>query len=80
MEKNGKQLIQAILDGEHLSDFERVRAHHGINTKADVIRFLIRQEARRVQRMDRLEGVISGWLGGKITADEAMQAIALHPR
>lgn len=44
------KFLNTLLDGDHLAEFERVKDYHGIKTNSDVVRFLIRQEARRVAR------------------------------
>lgn len=44
------KFLNTLLDGDHLTEFERVKSYHGIKTNSDVVRFLIRQEARRVAR------------------------------
>jgi len=48
--KDKRKYLNTLLEGEHLAEFERVKAYHGIKTNSDVVRFLIRQEARRVAR------------------------------
>jgi len=50
-QQDGK-FLNTFLEGQHLAEFERVKAYHGIKTNSDVVRFLIRQEARRVARQE----------------------------
>lgn len=68
-------LVQSKLSPDLMADFDRVASHHGIAARADVIRFLIRQEARRVSDGTKTDRVISGWVMGHLTADEAMEAL-----
>jgi hypothetical protein len=79
MPDNGKALIQSILTGEQLADFERVKAHHGIARNSDVIRFLIRKEARRVtEALPSIYDILIAYHAGQVTADEAITAIGGH--
>lgn len=48
--KSETKFLNTLLDGEQIAEFERVKDYHGIKTNSDVVRFLIRQEARRVAR------------------------------
>ena len=50
-QQDGK-FLNTYLEGRHLTEFERVKAYHGIKTNSDVVRFLIRQEARRVAKQE----------------------------
>jgi ribosomal protein S3AE len=49
MLENGQQKwLNTLLTGDEVEEFLAVQAYHGIRTNADVVRFLIRQEARRI--------------------------------
>lgn len=46
--KDGK-FVNTFLEGELLTDFEEIKQKLGIRTNSDVVRFLIRREARRLR-------------------------------
>jgi hypothetical protein len=62
-------------------ELETIQAYHGIKNRSDAIRFLIRQEARRIQQPTHdytVSNIMAGYLGGLITAEEALQALSAH--
>lgn len=50
MTENGYvgRVVKTELDSQLEVDIERVRAYHGLKNYAEVLRFLIRQEARKL--------------------------------
>ncbi len=76
---DGFKFVNTQLTGEQLADFERVKAHHGIATNSDVIRFLIRKEARLVtEALPSIYDILIAYHAGQVTADEAITAIGGH--
>ena len=43
--------VNTYLSIELSEDFVRVKQHYGIDTNADVVRFLIRKEARAIKQL-----------------------------
>lgn len=79
MAGNDMVLVQSNLDPDLFSDFERVKAHHGIARNSEVIRILIRKEARRVsQYIPAIYDILVAYHAGQITAEEAVSAIGGH--
>jgi hypothetical protein len=56
MSDNGQKWVNTELRGELVGEFERVKAYHGIGSNADVVRFLVRKEAREIdgRRQERV--------------------------
>ena len=50
------RMINTPLDREQLTEFETVQRYHGINTIADVVRFLIRKEYRTIAQQTNNDG------------------------
>ena len=50
MSEQTQKFVNTLLDSQQLNDFERVKAYHGISSNSETVRFLIRQEARRIER------------------------------
>lgn len=76
------KFVNTLLDGQYLADFERVKAYHGLKTRSETIRFLIKAEVRRIESDGRdgptVRDVIDGYLAGQVTAYEAMEWLSLH--
>lgn len=47
-DSNNKRWLNALLDAEDAARFDTIQHHHGIQSKSDIVRYLIRQEARRI--------------------------------
>jgi hypothetical protein len=45
---NGSKWVNTELKGELVQEFALVKKYHGIGNNVDVVRFLIRKEARRI--------------------------------
>lgn len=53
MSNNDKQQwLNTLLSAEHADQFETIQRHYGINTRADVVRYLINQEFRRIAQTE----------------------------
>jgi hypothetical protein len=75
--------VNTPLRGQQIAEFEQVKRHLGIDSNAGVVRFLIRQEARRIsgsQSIGRLDQILDAYLLGRVTAEEAMSAIVSRER
>ena len=60
------RMINTPLDREQLTEFETVQRYHGINTIADVVRFLIRKEYRVItDHLQQPAPAPAGGNGGK---------------
>ena len=76
---NGSVWLNTKLDAAEAADFEAVQAYHGIKTRSDVIRFLIRAEARRIASpAPSVLEIVGAYNTGHVTAEEALQAIGGH--
>ncbi|MBN1954865.1 MAG: hypothetical protein JW900_07420 [Anaerolineae bacterium] len=78
MGEKSRLFVNTLLENEELEQFFQVQRHYAIRSNSDVVRFLIRQEARRIApplNGDALTRVLAGYLGGHITAEEGMQEI-----
>jgi hypothetical protein len=62
---NGKRNVNTYLDEYQWQEFETVQRYHGIETNADVVRFLIRKEARKITEQAPLFAPASGGNGGE---------------
>lgn len=51
---NGDQFtfVNTRLDAESLAELETIKSYHGIESSSEVVRFLLRREARRITRPD----------------------------
>jgi hypothetical protein len=75
--------VNTSLRGRQLDEFEHVKRYLGIDSNAGVMRYLIRQEARRISGgfgVGRMDQILDAYLLGRITAEEAMSAIILRER
>jgi len=41
--------LNALLTEEQAAEFEMVKGYHGLQTNSEVVRYLIHQEARKIQ-------------------------------
>lgn len=84
MSENQKPFhVNTPLRGRQIAEFEQVKRHLGIDSNAGVVRYLIRQEARRIsgdQSIGRLDQLLDAYLLGRVTAEEAMSAIVSRER
>ncbi len=48
MSNNKSKWVNTELKGDLVQEFEIIKKHYGIGNNADVVRFLVRQEARRI--------------------------------
>lgn len=55
IEKPGN--VNTYLSAELAEDFVRVKQHYGIGTNADVVRFLIKKEARFIRENQNVLGI-----------------------
>ena len=79
MSDNGSKFVNTLLDTEHLADLQAVQAHHRIQNRSEVIRFLIRMEARRVASpAPSILDIVGAYKLGQVTAEEALAAIGGH--
>jgi hypothetical protein len=51
-DQDEKQYLNTVLSPENVREFQQVKAYLGIATNSDVIRYLIRQEFRRIAQAD----------------------------
>lgn len=75
------RFVNTLLDGQHLSELDSIKQHHGIKANSDTIRYLIRQEARRIQSDSgpgSVKAILAGYLAGQVTAEEALTALTVH--
>ena len=75
MDENGMVRLAVTLRDRDALEFERVQTELGLQQRTEVVRYLVRQEAQRMEDK-RTKRVIDGWLLGKVTADEAMEVVA----
>lgn len=47
------------VDGQIFEELEQIKSHHGIGTNTDLIRFLIRKEARIIEEKSNLQQIIA---------------------
>lgn len=47
-ETDGK-FVNTLLSEQQLADFEGIKSYHGITNSSEMVRFLIRKEARQIQ-------------------------------
>lgn len=52
IDQDEKQYLNTVLSPENVREFQQVKAYLGIATNSDVIRYLIRQEARRIAQTE----------------------------
>lgn len=50
MNNNSVKLVGGHLEGEQLDELETIKTYHGIQRNADLLRMLIREEARRIRQ------------------------------
>jgi len=62
---NGKRNVNTYLDKTQWQEFVTVQRYHGIETNADVVRFLIRKEAREIAHAAPLFSPAPGGNGGE---------------
>lgn len=68
--------VNTQLEAEQLADLETVRAHHGIKSRTETIRMLIRMEARRIASpAPSVRDIVGAFNTGHVTAEEALAAI-----
>jgi hypothetical protein len=75
--------VNTPLRGRQLDEFEQVKRYLGIDSNAGVVRYLIRQEARRISGglgVGSMDQILDAYLLGRVTAEEAMSAIVLRER
>lgn len=75
--------VNTPLRGRQIEEFEQVKGYLGIDSNAGVMRYLIRQEARRISGEPSKGGVdqvLDAYLLGHVTAEEAMSAIVSRVR
>lgn len=60
---NGKRNINTYLDDTQWKEFEAVQRYYGIDTNVDVVRFLIRKEARKITEQAPLSAPAPGGNG-----------------
>ena len=76
---DGLTWVNAQFDADRLADLEAIQDYHGIASRTETIRFLVRTEARRIAAVaPAIRDLAAAALAGTITADEAIQAIAGH--
>jgi len=52
IDQDEKQYLNTVLSPENVREFQQVKAYLGIATNSDVIRYLIRQEFRRIAQTE----------------------------
>lgn len=75
--------VNTLLRGRQLEEFEQVKRHLDIDSNAGVVRYLIRQEARRISDglgVGSVDQILDAYLLGRLTAEEAMSAIVSRKR
>lgn len=77
---NGNTWVNTRLEATAVADLARIQVHHGIKSRSDTIRYLIRQEARRIgQPMGpTMAEILAAAKLGTITPEEAIEALAGH--
>ena len=75
-----RMAINARLTDDMAADLDQIMEYHGLENKADMIRLLLRQEARRVAGLVAASPTIAEALAahvrGELTASEALSLIA----
>jgi hypothetical protein len=78
-EDNGSRFVNTLLNPASLAELETIQSYHGIKTRSDVIRMLIRMEARRIASpAPSVRDIIGAFNTGHVTAEEALAAIGGH--
>jgi hypothetical protein len=84
MSDSERQLhVNTPLRGRQVEEFEQVKRYLGIDSNAGVVRYLIRQEARRISGepgAGTMDKILDAYLLNLITADEALSAIISRER
>ena len=84
MSDSARQLhVNTPLHGRQIEEFEQVKCYLGIDSNAAVVRYLIRQEARRISGepgAGAVDKILDAYLLSLITADEAISAIISRER
>ena len=76
---NGSKFVNTLLDAEQLGELEGVQSFHGIKSRSETIRMLIRMEARRIASPGPMvRDIIGAFNTGHVTAEEALAAIGGH--
>lgn len=75
--------VNTSLHGRQIEEFEQIKRYLDIGSNADVVRYLIRQEARRISGglgVSGVDQILDAYLLGRVTAEEAMSAIVSRKR
>ena len=79
MTDDGKHFVNTLLSAEHFQELEEIREHHGIVSRSDTIRMLIRMERRRIHDLGpTVRDIMGAYKLEHVTAEEVLTAIGGH--